>query len=307
MIRPVETAVALALAKIRTGVFTCCWIIGLGLIAQMIIWSLITFTEMRFQLVAATASANSVVIQPETEPKLQLFSTNAADFAAHRAADGPPPDPNRIFSAADRVFRAITILSGAAITLAVVGLFTLLALGVVVAAGGSVPGVEKTVSAFGWMLVLAMMILHLDPLVRAAGFDGALINYDVLATEVEAGRAASPTALFIGGPVFYARYFALPLAAVIGAALVGLRFNSGVEAARLPKESRKLDPRLEKEAANMSATSLYAAGRSSGALTRVVGGESTPTASAVALLDDDRSGLPSATKVSAGQVPRRLI
>jgi hypothetical protein len=99
-----------------------------------------------------------------------------------------------------------------------------------------------------------------------------------------------------GGIEFYLRYLLLPFTCIIGLALLALRFSAGVEAA-IVRTDYRLDPVLEREAANIKASSLHGSGRNNAAL----GGTITATTSAPA------GAPPSATQVSPGVAPRRII
>jgi hypothetical protein len=57
----------------------------------------------------------------------------------------------------------------------------------------------------------------------------------------------------------------LPLACLVGVTMIGLKFSTGVYAGIIPKERMRLDPVLEKEAANIKAASLHA-GRAGAAM-----------------------------------------
>ncbi|MCZ6734322.1 MAG: hypothetical protein O7C65_00855 [Planctomycetota bacterium] len=97
------------------------------------------------------------------------------------------------------------------------------------------------------------------------------------------------------------RFLFLPAASLVGFILVGFQFGSAVEAVLLKSESMGLDPALEREAANISATSLHGgSGRMSGALTHALHAQEPPMAS-------HRERMPAATKVSPGEMPKRLI
>lgn len=109
------------------------------------------------------------------------------------------------------------------------------------------------------------------------------------------GDAADDLLASAGGAEFYLRYLLLPLTCIIGLALIALRFSAGVEAAIIRIDYR-LDPALEREAANIKASSLHGSGRSTAALGgTMAGAPAAPPAP------------PSAMQVSPGVAPRRII
>jgi hypothetical protein len=121
-----------------------------------------------------------------------------------------------------------------------------------------------------------------------------------------------------GGAMFYARFALLPLACLFGVGMIGFRFSLGVTSGIIAKEDTRLDPLLEREAANMKATSLIG-GRTAAALRNVA---PSPAAPVVAPLNAPPLPAPSATVVTAagtgeikpgmlqavaGEAPKRLI
>jgi len=97
------------------------------------------------------------------------------------------------------------------------------------------------------------------------------------------------------GMTFYARFGLLPLACLIGAAMIGLRFCAGVESALPKKEDMRLDPTLEREAGNIKPTSLHGA-RTGGAF------QAAPPPTGAA--SPHPAGM---SQLSAGVAPKRLI
>jgi hypothetical protein len=216
-------------------------------------------------------------------------------------------------SAMDRHFSRAMSLSAAAGTMAMLLLIPLLAVGVMLGAGSATPGVEKTVSAMTWAMAVAMMSLPLSSLFPLIGFDGAIGDYPSMMTAVEQARDDEQTVLRElsgtaastsgGGPLFYGRFFLLPMTCVVGTVLVGLKFSAGVEAAMIPLDFR-LDPALEKEAANVKASTLHGGGRNAVALRGMLGPERRGS------VEPDPQPVaepPPATKLSPGTAPRRII
>lgn len=285
-----SSSVCLAITRLRAGVVGCCWIAGLALACQALIWALAVFTELRFEGSAAeNAVAEEAQLVVHAEPTVQmnnrLIPADAGKVEAQRAKPSAEADGARKLSSID------TLMSGAADTvgtlgrLAVLILLPIMALGVLLGASASVPGVEKTVSAFMWTLLVAVLILPLGGAFQLPWEGGALGSYGQMMTAVDqmegrsapvtaegAAQAAQPSSL-----VFYGRFLLLPATCIVGLAMVGLRFCTGVEAAVLQRESMKLDPALEREAANIKPSSLHSGGRSASILSRTV--TSSPSAS----------------------------
>ena len=77
--------------------------------------------------------------------------------------------------------------------------------------------------------------------------------------------------------------------------LVGYQFSGAVLAVLLKRDG--LDDELEKEAANVSATSLHGASRSAGALSKTLESDRKKK----------RKKAPSMSQMSPGEMPKRLI
>ena len=302
-------SIELAFRRLRLGVLGCCWIVGLALTVQLVVWSLARYTDMRFETRVATAPTAQIV-SPQAAPAIiRPHHDNASLTGAQAANEAPPVDPNRVFSKYDEIFRHASALASSLGKLAFAMLMPLLAVGVFLSAGSGAAGVHKSVSAFTWSLVLAILMLPVGALVEWPALTGAFYGYDGMLAGIEASMGVVPEGEAQSAMAPFARYLMLPGVCLIGLILVGFRFSLGVEASLLHQETRQLDPAIEREASNRSATSLAAgAGRSAGALTRVMG-SSLPSMPPPAprINGDAEDRMPSATKVSPGDAPRRLI
>jgi hypothetical protein len=190
--------------------------------------------------------------------------------------------------------RAVTMFAGSIGTLAMVALIPLLAVGVMLGAGSATPGVDKTVSAFCWCLLLALLILPVGGSLGLALSGGVFSNYSEICLAADAARNGSVDHIAL---VYYGRYLVIPIMCIIGATLVGLKFGAGVELGLVPWDEVDYDPTVEGEASGVKPSSLMG-GRAGGALGRML---TTPGSS------ESDAKLPSATKVTAGEAPRRLI
>jgi hypothetical protein len=294
-VRAVNLQFAAALKQMRTGVTVCCWLIGLALTAQVVVWSFLTFTESRWETFEARAPRTTeVVVTPEEIRRRALQSAGADDPAITTI------DVNRQRSAVDYSLQAVANVSAAVGTMASLALLPFLGLGVVLAAGSATTGVERASGAFVWAVVIVLLVLPWRQAFDAVPFAGLFPNYAMMAGEVDfskyghsvPGATHSPTS---SGFLFYGRYLVLPVACVMGITAVGLRFRSGVEAGLLPKEDLRLDPTLESEISQIKAGSLMSGGRSAGALHSMIKpGEPPETGRSL-------------REVSPGERPPRLI
>lgn len=291
---------ALALAQLRNSVAACCWVVGVALLIQIVTWSLSSFTDLRYQKIeATTAAAPPKVLSPEEVRRQAIHSSQDGPVALDRNAT----EVNRVFSRYDRYFMIQTDLASGLGILASVALLPLLALGVVLAAGASVPGVERTVSSFVWAIVVTMLVLPLGSFIEAMPFNGIFANYESMMREVEVFRAGDG-----GGVIFFGKYLLLPVACMAGIAAIGLRFRSATFAGLMPREDFRLDPELEKEVANTKATSLVGGGgRTAGAFTATLREEDEEPPRPKPKPQREEQPLRSLRSVSPGEAPRRPI
>jgi hypothetical protein len=262
--------VGIALARLRRGVLVCCWLIALSLIAQLLVWATAMFTDARHHTIMVQAAAPLIVNQAEKTPsnapaisttdKPESVATVARTSQTLTAAKAP--DPNRVPSKYDRMMNTASDFAAGIGMLAIIALLPLLAMGASMGAGSATPGVEHCVSAFTWSIVLAMLILPLGELIGLPVKEGALYAYANMTHQVDAAHSVGNG---WASPTFYARFAVLPLACVVAVAIIGLRFCAGVQAGMPVVESMKLDPVLEREAANITPGSLHG-GRGAAAL-----------------------------------------
>jgi hypothetical protein len=112
-----------------------------------------------------------------------------------------------------------------------------------------------------------------------------------------------------GSIPFYTRFGMLPLACLVGAGIIGLRFSNGVHGGIIPKEDMRLDPVLEKEAGNVKVGT--GGGRAAAALRSATAAATAVTPPAPAATAVTASGAsevkPGVLQATAGESPRRLI
>lgn len=281
--------VAAALRQLRSSVGLSCWLIGGTILVQLVVWGLVSFTDLRWTELKPGEGEAPLVVSA-SEVRAQSFRSALDDKTPAEAA-AEAVNPNRMLTGADRTLAVATSLASGFGVLAVLTVVPLVGLGVLLAASSATAGVEKAVSAFGWSLVVLLLALPLGGLVGLPWQGGAMYRYSELTAQIDAA-AAEPVGL---GIVFYAKFVALPLTCLIGTMLIANRFGAGVEAGVLRKENLVLDQTLEQEAGNIEASTLHA-GRTAGAMKQAFAG-STPT--------EPVSG--NIGQISAGKVPKRLI
>ena len=282
-----KQSVSVALSRLRHGVLLCCWLVGTALLLQAVVWSAVVFTDLRWTEMTASADAPIIVKAEDLEQQSIRSALEPHDHTTTRN----PVDVNRIHSKYDRMLNTASSLASGFGSIAVLAFTPLIGLGVLLAASSATAGVERAVSAFGWSLVVGLLVLPVGQLIGMPWQHGALWSYDALTSHLDTAGHTPPTDL-----VFYARYLLLPATCLAGVALVGTRFSAGVRAGLLVKEDLRLDPALEREAANVKPGSHHG-GRAATAMRQTVTGRAEkpePTGPAV-------------SRTSAGEAPRRLI
>lgn len=261
--------ISIGLARLRRGVTACCVIAALALLAQLLVWAMATFMDVRYTTVEAKPAATGLVVKTdggkgaaaETRKPDRSRDAGGSDAAS-------PPDPNRVPSQMDHLMKTTATMARALGGMAMVMLIPFVALGALLGAGSGTPGVERAVSAFGWSMVVAMIVLPLGEIFHLPWREGALWSYNYMTHHVD----ANITDTGWGSGTFYARFAAMPLACIVGLGIVGFQFSAGVETG-IVREDHRLDPMLEREAANIRPTSLHG-GRTAAAI-RAMGGSSS--------------------------------
>jgi len=278
-------------------VLACCWLVGLSLCAQILIWSLATFTEMRYAEATTSASMPRVVRAADNQPPAIITATEASRRDAAKTAPSRTPE-RRALSHYDRLFSAGTSAARTLGMLAVLTLCPLVAVGLVLGTVCGAPRLDRGISALTWAIVLTLLALPLGGWLGLPWQDGALSTYRHMIQEVEIARYRNVGSSF--GLPYYARFLLLPGLSLLGFVLLGFRFSGALEGVLPVKAGEALDPALEREASNITASSLHSTGRSAGALGRTVVAEAKQPPPA-------KRPMPAATQVSVGTAPKRLL
>lgn len=286
--------VSAAMRRLRVGVLLSCWIIGLALIVQIVVWSLATCTDLRYHSIEDQSEVPLIVSAPATAAATDSTSADWSEEDEHT-----PPDPNRVLSKFDQIFETTIKLTGGLGKIAMLALGALLTVGILLAAGSATPGVERVVSAFTCMIVVAVLVLPFGTMLNLPWDYGALSPYGSM---VESIDRVDANGWMVTAVALDVQFMLMPAVCLIAVILVGLRFAAGVEAA-LVRPDLKLDPALEAEIAKIKATSLHGGSRAAGALNDVVKTPDTPAPAPTPAPQN----IPSARHVSPGEAPQRII
>ncbi len=282
-------SLCLALGRLRFAIVTSCWVIAFSLVAQLIVWSLCSFTEMRY---TDDASADSALVADggDKKPSRSASRDKGKPEARWRPETADEVEDTPAVGTIDRIFKvAVTVARTMGLMCALV-ICPLLSLGVLLAVPAGAPKVERAVNALFWAIVLVLLAMPLGGWFGMAWQQGTITDYHHMILEVEAARAETFS------PVFYSRFLLLPAASAVGFILVGFQFSSAVVAVLVKRNV--FDAELEKEASNVAATSLHGtAGRTAGALSKALEADKKKKARAQQ----------SMSRMSPGEMPKRLI
>lgn len=259
-----------ALRHIRLSVTVSAWIVGLSLFLQVFTWAMVNYTDLRVSKIEPVQVDDHPTVVKKTRPQRgEIRSLTGAENKPDPALSvdpntEPAPEVNQSSSRFDVWFRVQDQLALAAGIAGVLALCVQLAVGTVVAAGASIYGMRRVVSAQAWSMALLALCLPWERLINEFPFGGVFTGYDTMTMASDAYTAGGPDAL--PGLIFYGKFFLLPAAALAATALIGLRFSSGVETGIVASGPTPEELAIEAEASNRKAGSLMGAGRIGGAL-----------------------------------------
>lgn len=261
-----------ALSHLCRGVTLSALVVAACAVVQMLVFGFVHFTQVRYAEPpqGGDRQAFSVVVGAPAKPGTVRASTavSAGERNGEPPAQTPPPPPPRLLSGWDASLHVMSDMAVTAGVIATFALTVLVGLGVVIAAGGVVPGVDRAASAMQWTLLLALACVPWRDLLLAVPFPGVFGSYDDmvgLSQAVDAGLAGTPRLLIM--------YLLMPLAAFGAAVVALLRFRDGVAQGVIVTSVNDLDERLEREISGIRSRGVIAAGlpRAVGALNQAIG------------------------------------
>ncbi len=261
--------------------------ISLSLAAQVVVWSLATFTELRYDSSKATGNA-SLVVNSKEKPKKSRRSRTSRNKRWAQEETQQATAPRRPLGQIDVVFKTVVEIARPAGLVAALLVCPLVGLAVMLAIPAGAPRVEAGVTALVLSMILTIFALPLGGWFGMAWGEGTFTSYDTMIERVE-------LALEEGFELaFWSRFLLLPTISVVGFFIAALKLSAAVEAVLI--KTPYLDPELEAEAANVTATSLIGGSRSAGALKRAMTSQKKQKPKVTPM-----------TSASGGEMPKRLI
>ncbi|MFN0134424.1 MAG: hypothetical protein ACKVW3_18065 [Phycisphaerales bacterium] len=228
-----------ALAQLRHGVTACAIAVGACAILQLLVFGFVHFTEARW------AQAPQPVSQP-----LAVVPARPAGTAAQKS-EAPAPLPAipalpRVHSHWDSSLHVVSDFAVTFGTISTIALASLVFLGVAVAAGSHVPGVDRAVSAASWSIFLAAAAIPWKAIIPSIPFPGAFGGYDAITSLSESVE------LGLGSPILLFNIcLFMPLACLASAIVIATRFRAGVAEGIIATSVSEIDERLEREMATI--------------------------------------------------------
>jgi len=235
-------------------------VLGICIGIHLLIWGFVHFTDVRWtQAEAVEAPQSLAVVEGDAQPLTTLASPPPK-------AVNNGPDPNLVPSTADHSMRLVVTLVDAIAIISSLVLVGLMRQTVSIAAGASVPGINKLVTASSWAGVLALLGIPLAGLIDGFPLPGVFAGYEAML-----GAHAALTAGAIGSLAYFAINLILPLVFAGGLGLIVFRYVQGVDEGVIATSVSDLDDKLAKEISGIK-IGANSAPRAVGALNTAIGG-----------------------------------
>ncbi len=231
-----------ALVQLRTTVTWSAIAVIAAAVIQMLAFGFVHFTDTRWTLVETPPTAQQLtVVTPEAQA--------AKSGRAGRAVRQVQTKPEKILSRWDGTLRTFTDASASVGLISAATLWVAVGLGVVVAGGGSVPGVDQVVRASTWATVLGFSSVPLIVNLPGLPLNGTFVSYQTLLSASEGAQQLDTIPLL-------ASHVALPLIAAVLAGYTLACFREGVEAGVIVRSVSELDRKLDKELETIRTTGV---------------------------------------------------
>ncbi len=277
-----------AVCQLRRWVTMASVVLALCCMVQMLVYGFAAYTEVRVEQIKPAKSERAplrvvgvlpgAVAEPAegtpedaaiaaSQPTAMPVNTDVSGTSASVAS----VDLNRVASPADKVMKRASGLASGVGVIACVCLSVLTLLGVVVAGGASIPGVERVTTSAVWGLVLALVALPWHAMLPSMGVPGIFADYSVMTAQLDGGRIG---AMSLSGLGMAAQWVLMPILAMFTCLGVCLWFRAGVERGVIITAPSELDKAVEREVEQISKRGVASsAPKAVGALNRAIGDE----------------------------------
>lgn len=236
-----------ALAQLRRWIPIAGGVVAFASLVQLFVFGFTHFTDIRWEELKANAKPQAVITttaSPTPRPAPGADAPFAARWAhAQQQLEGlaeGTPDVNRVRSGASIVLERA---SDTAVFMGVVGVVSLIAmtgLGAIIAGGGAIPGIERILGAAGGAMLLAVGSVPWSEAFPSVPIAGVFTGYSEMVIASESARGATSISLV-------AMHAVVPIAVLVGAVFIVLRFNSGVDAGFVLDDAVEAEELLQRE------------------------------------------------------------
>lgn len=279
-----QAHISAAVKHVRGWITVLAVLVAVCCLSQMLTYGFAKYTDVRFADASKATPYGErnlqVLVPPESPDEVKehaLSEAGATGGVRSKAIEkGREVVPQRVLSGADAAMSRINLFASTAGSLACLMLAFMTLLGTVIAGGGNIPGVEKTVTASTWAIVLAMLCLpwaSAFPHLRVPGVFASYRELCLVADKLP-GSVSPTTALF--------QWIVMPLVATVLSMFVLGLYRIGVERGVLPNGPSHFDTAIQREMSDIARRGVVpgvaGAGRVIGVLNRAIGGHANPTA-----------------------------
>jgi hypothetical protein len=303
-----------AIRQLRQWVSVAAGVVALCCAAQMFVFAFAAYTNVRWDevkgtgpksldVIGADPSSASMPAKPVSMDPTAKVDPAPGAHAADQVVGGvrgtsaisaisttaKGVELNRVRSPADLWMKRGSGLAAGAGVVGAVCLAVLAFLGVAVAGGGCVPGVERATTSAVWSIVLAIVCLPLERMLPGFGVPGVFASYADMTAAIDARMIGGTGA---GSLALLGQWVAAPGVAMFAALGVALWFRAGVEAGIIVIAPSELERAVVREAEMIQKRGVASsAPKAVGALNQAMGGMGMSAAAAA----DGPRGAPAGT------------
>jgi hypothetical protein len=245
--RPQEPHLSQALRALRGFVTISAAGVACFAAIQLLVFGFVHFTDVRWERYEPDVRERDLSVVHGSSMSPAEAEARAKLDAALQRAPVVPAEVALGRSHWDVVLGRISAVAvtGGVVSALLLGAMTLV--GVAVAGGGNIPGVERMVTASFWAAALALVALPVRDLLGSVPFPGVFGSYEAMVMTSSAVNAGT------GSPAgMHAVYAGLPALAIVMSLLIAVWFRQGVEQGIIITSISQIDEMVEGEMKRIS-------------------------------------------------------
>jgi hypothetical protein len=257
-----------AIRQVRSWVTIACAVLAICCATQMLVYAFAAYTDCRWDEVKA----------PRADKPLRVVGAPAAGAPADQhvaggvrtnLADTGPSQAARVPSSHDLLMRRLSDAASGAGLIASLTLAILTMMGVAIAGGGCVPGVERVTTSCVWSIVIGLLCLPWSRLLPGMGVPGIFASYADMAQAIDSRSIGGAS---VGSFALTMQWVGAPLLAMFTVLGVAFWFRAGVERGIIVTAPSEFDRAVEREVAMIQKRGVASSTpKAVGALNRAIG------------------------------------